>query len=154
MKRRYNPLILRLQLLLWQGYSQTEAATLLGKTDAWVSNILTTDEAKEVYDELKKQTIDTVGQVQANLQAAAPAIIKEKIDLALFAKSETVRNQAGQQILEMAGHAATRHLEIHRADDVLEKYKNKTEAEIRDEVMRGLIEGEDDDSPAPPAVLH
>ena len=152
-KRRYNPIVLRLQLLLWSGHDQHAAALILGKTDAWVSNILTTDEAKEIYSHLESQIIDSTRQVQAALQAAAPAVIEEKISLALNAKNETVRNAAGQQILEMAGHSAIRHLEIHRPDEIAESYKDKTEAEIRAEILRGLSEGEDE-TPVPPATFH
>lgn len=151
-RRHYNPFILRVMQLLWEGYTAAEIAAITGRVPLTISNLIATDEAKEIYELLQGQTVNTARQVQTAIAAAAPSIVREKIDLALGAKSESVRNQAAQQLLEMAGHSPIRHLEIHRPDEIQADYDNKSDEDIRKEIMDGLISSGDDVPDSNPTV--
>jgi hypothetical protein len=147
MRRRYNPFLLRVLILSYEGHTTSEIAMQTGKSDSYISGLLNSDEAKAIYLQLENQTLDTFRQTQTLIQAAIPAILQEKIRLALFANNEAVRNRAAQNILELGGHVAVQQLEIRKPDQIEEEFRDKSEEDIRNEILAGL---EDDK----PTTLH
>lgn len=151
----FTPLHLHVVKLSWEGYTTMEIAARLNKSDSWVRNILSSPQAAEIVKRLETRVLDTTAQVQTVLQSIAPLALSRKIDLMLNG-SEAVSNRASQEILELAGHVATRQIEIRRADHIEEEYRNKTEAEIRAEILESLTappREEENKSPAP-QLLH
>ena len=138
MARKFWPFVLHVVQLSWNGMDEDEIALHVGKTKQEVLKILASDQAKQIYARLEAQTLDTMGQVQAVLQAAAPKLMEEKVRLALSARSEAVRNSATGDLLDRAGHVAVKQLEIRRGDEVEEAYRDKSEDEIRDMISQGF----------------
>jgi hypothetical protein len=114
-----------------QGDSNTDIATKLGYTPQQVSNILNSPDVVEILATLRDETINTMSQVQAEAQMYAPEILRRKIDYALHGSDDRVRNAAQTEILNIAGHVPVRHITVENKNQVLEKYKDKTDDELR-----------------------
>lgn len=119
------------------GETNYNIAAKMGYTAQQVSNILNSPEVLEILAALRNETIDTMGQVQAEAQLYAPEILRRKIEYALKGDDARVRNTAQTEILQIAGHAPVRRISVEAKSQLEEKYANKTEAELR-----ALIKGE------------
>lgn len=119
------------------GESNTDIANKLGYTAQQVSNILGCQDVREILAALNDETISTIGQVQAEAQLYAPEILRRKIDYALKGDDARVRNTAQTEILHIAGHVPIRRVSIEEKSSINEKYKDKSEDELR-----AMIKGE------------
>lgn len=152
---KFTAIHLHVVKLHWEGLSNTEIANRLRKSDSWVSTILSSPEAAEIYKRIENRVLDTTTQVQTILQSAAPMALNRKIDL-MFSANDSVANKAAQEILELSGHVATRQVEIRRADHIEEEFRGKSEAEIRNEILQSLLnpQGEEKKESSEPPLLH
>lgn len=112
------------------GTSNIDIATKLGYTAQQVSNILNSEDARTIIEALNSETLNTMGQVATEIQLYAPEILRKKIDYALHGSDDRVRNQAQTELLHIAGHVPVRQV-ILTKNDVLDKFKDKTEDELR-----------------------
>lgn len=135
--KRLKPAHLDMVTLHLSGESNGDIAIKLGYTAQQVSNILNSPEVVEMLQLLKDETINTMAQVQAEAQLYAPEILRKKIDYALRGDDARVRNTAQTEILNIAGHVPVRHITVESKSQVVEKYKDKSEDELR-----AMIRGE------------
>lgn len=137
--RRRSPVItLRIVVLEYNGLDASAIAAQVAMAPATVAQILASPEAARIRKEVEARVMDTQAQVQTDLQAFAPVALKEKMELAMNAKSETVRNAALTECLQLAGHVPVKQVAIHRADPIEEEYADKSEQDIRDEILADL----------------
>lgn len=113
---------------------------MTGYSPSGVGAILNSPDAEIIRREITSRVIDTMADIQSDIQALAPTMLQKKIELAMTAKSETVRNNAITDLLELAGHVPVKQVAIHRANPIDADYKDKTEKAIRDEIMAGLVD--------------
>jgi hypothetical protein len=123
-----------------QGEDNVTIAQTLGYTPQQVSNILNSPDVLEILDALRKETINSMAAVQAELQLYAPELLRRKIDYALNGADDRVRNLAQTELLHIAGHTPIRRVTVENKNELVEKYKDKSEQELRD-----LIAGKDPD---------
>ena len=136
--KKWTPLHLWVVSLHSEGVSNQDIAQRLGKSDAWVSTVLNSPEAKDIYKRIENGVIDTKVHVQTMIQAALPLLLRRKLHIALSSGNETTANKAIQECLEMGGHLAPRQVEIRRPDHIEEEYKDKSEQDIRQEILSSL----------------
>ena len=137
-RKTLRPIHTRIVLLHWDGYTNKEISVLLNVSPATVSDVLNSGPAQEMMQKVVNGTIDTMMEIQAKAQAVAPLALEEKISLALEDKDPRIRSTNCKDLLEMAGHRPVERISIERPDPVGEKYKEKTEQEIREELLREL----------------
>ena len=138
MRHKFNPFLLRIMTMKWDGLSDQNIAAKFGKPVADIQRLLNLPAAKEIFAALEAQVLDTYHQTQLVIQAHMPALIREKIKLATTAANDAVRNRAIQDLLEMGGHGAVKRVEHLRPDPVEEEFKDKSEADIKAEIMAGI----------------
>lgn len=138
--KRLKPAHLDMVTLHLSGEGNADIAAKLGYTAQQVSNILNSPEVQEMLQLLKDETLNTMAQVQAEAQLYAPEILRKKIDYALRGDDARVRNTAQTEILNIAGHVPIRHITVENKSMVIERYKDKSEDELR-----AMVRGE----PAP-----
>lgn len=125
-------------MLEWQGFSQTDIAKRMGRTPANVSLTLCSPEADEIRSQLMNQTLSTMPEIKVAAQLIAPQIFQEKVNLALGSADEKIRNSACSDLLGIAGHSPTKHVEVtHIPED---KYKGLSEVELRQKIQEELAE--------------
>lgn len=129
--KRLRPAHLDMVTLHLAGDSNQDIANKLGYTAQQVSNILNSPDVLEILAALKEETINTMSQVQATAQLYAPEILRRKIDYALHGPDDRVRNNAQTELLHMAGHVPVRHIVVNDKNATLEKYKDKSDDELR-----------------------
>lgn len=149
MRKRAPAITLRIVMLQMQGHTEAEIAVMTGYSGSGVSTILTSPDAEIIRREITSRVIDTMADIQSDIQALAPTMLQEKLKLAMTAKSETVRNNAITDLLELAGHTPVKQVSIHRANPIDADYTDKTEQAIRDEIMAGL----DDNPTSEPSTI-
>lgn len=134
MAKQIKPAWLQVLQLYWRGETLRDIALATGYTEVNVGNIVRSDDAREILQQLTDATLDTMPEVVGEMQLAAPAIIRRKIAIALNSNDEAVANRAATEILHMAGHAPTKHIQV-RVDPIEKHYEDKTEDEIRQELL-------------------
>lgn len=140
--KRLKPSHLDMVTLHLAGESNDDIGVKLGYTAQQVSNILNCPEVLEILDALRKESINSMAQVQAEVQLYAPEILRKKIDYALHGSDDRVRNAAQTELLHIAGHSPVRYVTVENKDEVLEKYKDKSEDELR-KIITGEKRGPD-----------
>ena len=140
MRSRSPAVSLRMVLLEVQGYSPGQIAQMTGYNPADVAKILAAPDAARIRKEIENRTIDTVSQIRSDLQALVPTLLHEQVELALNGKSDAVRHNAGKYLMELAGHSPIKQVALHKADPIVEDYKDKTEDEIRKDLLKQLEE--------------
>lgn len=101
-----------------------------------VAGIISTQPAQELIKRLQDKAFDSMAEVESELQAAAPELLREKIRLALESNNEHIRTRNTNELLQMAGHVPMHRLMIERPDPILEKYRGMDEGQIREELRR------------------
>lgn len=129
--KRLRPVHLEMVTLHLAGDSNVDIGNKLGYTAQQVSNILNCPEVVEILQCLKDESINTMSQVQAEAQMYAPEMLRRKIDYAMHGTDDRVRNLAQTEVLNLAGHVPVRHISVENKNTILEKYKDKTEEELR-----------------------
>jgi hypothetical protein len=147
MRHKFNPFLLRVMVMSWDGLSAATIAAKFGRQVADIQRLLNSSAAKEIFQALEAQVMDTYHQTQQVIQANMPALIREKIRLATTAGNESVRNRALQDLLEMGGHGAVKRIEHLRADPIDEEFADKSEADIKREIMANIAGHNDNDEP-------
>ena len=145
--RKFRPDHIRTIRLYWQGYTAGEIATFIGASEQHVRLIINSDEGQSMLAALKNHTINSMDEIQDEMQLAAPLAAREKIRLALEAQDERVRNIACTDILAIAGHSPVKRVSVERTDKVGEDVENLTEDQIRERILADLTE------PAPKGTL-
>lgn len=135
-------------LRLWaQGYTNDEIATMTNYTPSVVSQITNCPEAKALMAEMQDSTFASIADVQTTLQACAPALLEEKIKLALTAKDERVRSVSCSDLLGLAGHTPVKRVELTKVEEIENDYAGKSDEEIREHIRQELGLG-------PKATVH
>jgi len=135
---KYSPLCLRVCQFYWYGENHDQIAKRFGLTKSHVQSILAAPESQAIIDELVNHTMDTMLQVATQAQAIAPIIMQEKIRLALEDPDSKVRTTNCKDILEMAGHAPIKRIQLNRPDANSEKHKDMSESELRENLKRKI----------------
>lgn len=137
--KQFKAFHLQLVLAHWNEpwVSQADLATRFGITQAWASQILTSPESREIIEQLKNRSLDTIMDVQAQLQAIAPVALQERIKIAMDAGTPiAIRDRSLQSILEMAGHSPVKRVQLQRGDPVAERIAAMSDAEIQDDLLK------------------
>jgi len=103
-----------------------------------VQSLLATPEAKQILDALCEGTLSTMLEVNAHIQAAAPAVAIEKIRLALESPDDRVRATSCKDILEMAVGTPTKKVEIRHTDVADKARAGMDEAALREHLRKKL----------------
>ena len=136
--KAYRPRWIAVCRLHAQGYSNQEIADKVGYSVVRVSQLLNSEFAKDMQAQLLDRTLNTMLDVQTEMQSYAPMIVREKIRLALEAKSESVRDRSCRDILEMAGNGPVKRLHIERAEVVEDPYKDLSEKDLREKLLEEI----------------
>ena len=143
---RFTPFGLRVCQFYWAGDTVQEIARRFAVPTSRVQSLLATPEAKQILDALVDGTLSTMLEVNAHIQAAAPAVAQEKIRLALESPDDRVRASSCKDILEMAVGTPTKKVEIRHA--VADKAREGlSEDQLREQLRRKLGMGEQDKPP-------
>jgi hypothetical protein len=129
--KRLRPAHLEMVTLHLAGESNADIGLRLGYTQQQVSNILNCPDVLEILNAIRDESLNTMSQVQVEAQLYAPEILRRKIDYAMHGQDDRVRNTAQTEILNLAGHVPVRHISVETKNSILEKYKDKTEEELR-----------------------
>ena len=137
--KRFSPAHYRVVYLYWSGVpgqagpqaTVTEIANYVGYSATHIQQILASDQAQEILQELHEKKLDTISDIEIAAQALAPEIFQEKVRLALRANDERVRNSACTDVLAIAGHQPVKRVSIERPDAVKERYGAMTDEELR-----------------------
>lgn len=129
--KRLKPAHLDMVTMHLAGDTNADIALKMGYTSQQISNILNSPEVLEMLQLLRDESLNTMGQVQAEAQLYAPEILRKKIEYALRGDDARVRNTAQTEILNIAGHVPVRHITVESKSLVVEKYKDKSEEELR-----------------------
>lgn len=132
---RFKPRDLRVAMMSYYGATNKDIAHALGMHEISIGNILRSPTILEFIEDLKTKSIETMSQVAEMAQLAAPAVMEEKIRLALSARDERVRNTAAKDILEIAGHSPVKRVVVEKEAPSESTYHNKTEDELRAELL-------------------
>jgi len=152
--RKLNPSHYRILTLHWRGLPHGEIALEVGVTTQTVSNVVTSESGQAVLEELARRTLDTALDVQTVAQAYAPGALEELVKLAFSSRDERVKKTACTDILAMAGHAPVRRVSIERPDPVDERFKGKSEVEMRAEILKRLGYVEEPSDAPESSTLH
>ena len=136
--RKWKPDYLRITISFWNGLTPTEIAAETGYSYTHVTQVLASERAQEILEQLTSATLDTVNEVQSVAQAVAPAVMEEKVRLALSAKDERVRNTSCSDILNIAGHQPVKRVQIEKPLSEAERYRDRSEDELRDLVLQEM----------------
>lgn len=138
MRTKFTPFGLRVCQFYWAGDTIQEIARRFSVPTSRVQALLATPEAKQILDALTEGTLSTMLEVNAHIQAAAPAIAQEKIRLALESPDERVRSTSCKDILEMAVGTPTKRVEIHHATSADKAREGMDEHALREHLRRKL----------------
>jgi hypothetical protein len=136
MALKYTPLALRICQFYWYGENHDQLAKRFSVTKSYVQSALSTPECRAILEELENRTLDTMLQVATTAQAIAPAIMEEKIRLALESPDDRVRATSCKDILEMAGHSPVKRIQLNRPDAAGAKHEGMSESELRDSLKK------------------
>ena len=128
--RRFKPSHLHVVRMHWNGMTNGEIAKETGYSYIHVHNIIASEEAQEILALLTSRTLDTIIDIQAEAQAAAPLVFEEKLKIALGCTDVRTKNSACTDILNMAGHQPIKRVQIQRSDIPIE-FDSKSEEEIK-----------------------
>ncbi len=137
MQAKWTPFGLRVCQFYWAGETVQEIAKRFGVTVSRVQSLLATDEAKKIIECLCDGTLSTMLEVNATIQACAPAVAAEKIRLALESPDDRVRSTSCKDILEMAVGTPTKRIEIRR-ESAKSEHAGMDETELRQHLRRKL----------------
>lgn len=137
--RKFKPDHIRIVRLCWQGYTHAEIANFLGMSNAHVTLVLACDESQAMLAELRRHSINSMDEVQDEMQLVAPLAAREKIRLALEANDERVRNIACSDILAIAGHSPVKRVSVERGDVEKEDISMLSEDEIRSRILADIV---------------
>lgn len=135
--KRLRPDHLKMIQLHWQGRDNSEIASALGFTPQQVSNVLNSPLARSLLDQLQNSTLDSMGEVNAELQLAAP-IAAERLIHQLHSPNEVIANRAANQILDRAHGTPLKRVQVQATSQIDKRYEGKTEAEIRQAMLDEL----------------
>lgn len=133
--KKLKPAHLAMLRLFWQGESIADIAVATSYSAQQVSQIVNSEHAKQILDEMTADTLDTMAQVQTEAQLAAPILWDELYNLARNAGEERTRFNALRECLHIAGHVPARRISFERANSVDEKYKGFSEEELRQQLV-------------------
>jgi len=136
--KNINPRHLLVYQLHARGLFNKDIAWIVGIAESTVSMILGTPIAKELFNEMQAIGFDTIADVQQMVQVAAPAIIQEKVRLALSATDERVRSTSCMDILAIAGHKPISRVVIEQPSLGRGKYEGLGEEELRMELLKSV----------------
>lgn len=136
--KRLKPAHLLVIRLFWAGETYVDIAQKTGYTPQHVMNIVKSDEAQEILQQLQNTSLDSMDEIHEALNDAAPEILSEQIRLALRSPDERIRATVGRELLHMAGHAPVKRVTLDRASDVHKKYEGLTEEQLRDKLINEL----------------
>lgn len=146
MPTKFTPFGLRVCQFYWAGETIQEIARRFSVPTSRVQSLLATEEARKILDMLCDGTLSTMLEVNATIQAAAPAVAMEKIRLALESPDDRVRSTSCKDILEMAVGTPTKKVEIHHTEGKSE-HAGMSEEDIREQLRKKLGIAKDDLAP-------
>lgn len=134
---RFTPLHLHIVRMYWDGVELDHIDSKMNKPSGWARRIIDSAPAKEIIERLTNATVDTMVEVQTKLQASAPLLLSRELDYAIH-DNTAAGSRARQLLLEKAGHVATRQVEIRRPDHIAEEFRDKSEDEIKAEILESI----------------
>lgn len=137
--RKWTPRLLQVLRLYYQGHTYDEIASLTGYHYQSVAQLINSPASRDILAKFQDKTLDTILDIQADVQAIAPAALEEKVRLALSAKDERVRNTACSDILAMAGHKPIDRVSLNLEKPPEDPFAGKTEAEIRASLLEEVL---------------
>ena len=134
--RRMKPTHLRVLYLHWKGFTGTEIADVVGLSPGTVNAVIHSEAAEEILLGFKNSTLDSMRQVDSELQAMAPALLATKMDLALGSTDEKIRTTNCSDLLAMAGHTPVRRLRVEHTTPEHEEFSTLSEEQIREKLLQ------------------
>ena len=124
--------------LHWSGETNKKIAALTSYTEQQVCNIITSDEGQAILQQLTEQTLDAHGECSQIVQAVLPAIVDEAVRLALSSTDEKVRTANCHKLMGIGGLTEVKRVQVESGDSVVEKNKDKTDDELRNQLLSEL----------------
>jgi ribosomal protein S13 len=125
--------------LFWEGRSYREIAEMLDYTSQQVMNVLHSEDAKNVLQQMQELQLDTMSEVATELQLMAPELIQRKKKIALYSPDEHVANRAATDLLFMAGHTPVKRVQVQQTLTAT-KYDSMTEEQLREALLSDVNE--------------
>ena len=135
--RPLKPAQLMVVRLHWAGKTHVQIASETGYTPQQVMNIVNLPDAQAILTELSDGVHSSMQEVVAELQVIAPIALKRKFEK-LYCGNDAVENKASSDILEMAGHMATRRVEVSTQSPLEKKFDGLSESKMRDKLFEEL----------------
>ena len=131
---RWKPFYIQVVRLYWMGQTKTDIAAQLGLSEGTVKKVIESDRGREIFNQLESATFDSMLETTVMAQAVAPEMLREKIKLALYSGDEKIRTKNASDVLGIAGHVPIQKVIHDRPDPLLDKYKDKSELDLRKEL--------------------
>lgn len=135
---KWKPHYIQVVRRIFLGESKTAIGMDLGISVNTIDKIIESDRGQQVFMSLEENTIDTMREVQATAQSVAMEAIHEKINIMRNSGNEQLRNRAATELLALAGHTPTQRVELTKKDAITDKYKDKSELDLRRELLSML----------------
>lgn len=138
---RLKPVHIAMIRYHWAGLSHDEIARKLNYSAQQVRNIINSDEVQEIIAQLREAALDSIDEVQQDLQLVAPLALQKKIEL-LDSPDQRVANRASTDLLYMAGHMPIKRYQLEKPSEVSRKYEGMTDEQIAQHLVLSLTQGE------------
>ena len=152
---KWKPFYIQIIRMKWMGNTNTEIASLLSISDALVGKVVNSDKGREIFEQLQSSVFDSMVEVVTLAQAVAPEMLREKVKLALYSSDERIRSKNASDVLGIAGHVSIQKIVVDRPDPLLDKYKDKSELDLRRELLtiKGTVSPSDNGDVGPDGNL-
>lgn len=144
MAKRTPLITLNMVTLEAQGNTPDRISMICGVSLAAVHSVLNSSDAKIIRRQLEQRTLDTHADVQVEMQARAPEMVKILADLATdLGSPPAVRARAAVDYLKFAGHSPIQQVEVRNSRNQTDHdFTDMTEDEIRSKLFEDLDDGQ------------
>lgn len=151
--KRLRPGHLMVIELHFKGHTNDEICNMTGYCQSVVSQIVTSPVALELLEQMRERVFDTISDVQLTAQAFAPRAFQTIMELAVGAKTESVKKSAADSALAIAGHVPVNRVQLEDVRTPPSPFDGKTEDEIREKLIADVV-GAAPGIKAPPTTVH
>jgi len=124
--------------LMFAGRTEDEIATELSCSYQQVHQVLIGDAAREVINRVYSGVLDLVPELAQQAMMAAPAMLEQKIWLAMNSGDHRVRSTCTSDVMGLVGLAPIKRVSVTVEDHDLRDLDGMTADQIRAKVLEGL----------------
>jgi hypothetical protein len=139
--KRLKPAHLQVIRLHWMGKDNTEIAAITGYTPQQVSNVINCEDAQKIIEGLNADAIDTMREVQCELQLSAPLYLNNLHEMAFSCADLRVKANINIALLGMAGHVPIKRVVVQDQTVLQKQYEGMSEEDIVADIRGELAPG-------------